>query len=211
MSKTIIGLVGETGAGKDTVAEYLREDYGAKLVRFADPIKETLSIYFDKLSKADQSWLYLVFRARFGDDILARAMRKRVDETSGLVVINGLRMPTDYDFVKSYPDAKVLYVTIDQKIRWERVAGRAEKSDDQITFEKFQALDNQETEKHIPAIGKKADFTINNDQDLNYLLSETDRFMNRLGVSRKFPEVKEEHEVVGDIPEFDVPKHEESK
>lgn len=204
MKKTIIGLLGETGSGKDTVAEYLQEEYGAKLMRFADPMKETLSIYFDKLSKADQSWLYLVFKERFGEDVLSRAMAKRVeDEKSSLIVINGLRMPSDYDFVKKYPDSYVLYITLDQKIRWERVASRGEKTDDKISFEKFQELDRQETEIHISEVGAKADKKINNDKDLNYLLGEVDKYMSKISVQRNFKEVDEEHTVVGDIPKFD--------
>lgn len=200
----IIGLLGETGSGKDTVAEYLKKDYGAKLMRFADPMKETLSLYFDKLSKADQQWLYLVFKERFGEDVLSKAMAKRVrDEKNSLIVINGLRMPSDYDFVKQYPDSYVLYITLDQKIRWERVASRGEKTDDKIPFEKFQELDRQETEIHIPEVGAKADKKINNDKDLNYLLSEVDKYMSEIGVSRNFKEVNEEHTVVGDIPKFD--------
>lgn len=205
MKKTIIGLVGETGSGKDTVADYLEKEYGAKLMRFADPIKDTLSIYFDKLSKEDQSWLYLVFKARFGDDILSRAMAKRVEDSKDeLIVINGVRMPSDYDFVKKYPRAQVLYVTVDQKIRWQRIASRGEKRDDRISFEKFRELDCQETERHIPEIGKKADKTILNDKDLNHLLSDVDAYMSELGVSRKFAEVKESHEIVGEIPDFEA-------
>jgi len=204
MKKIIIGLLGETGSGKDTVAEYLKEEYGAKLMRFADPMKETLSIYFDQLSKADQAWLYLVFKERFGEDVLSKAMVKRVeDEKSSLIVINGLRMPSDYDFVKKYPDSYVLYITLDQKIRWERVASRGEKTDDKISFEKFQELDKQETEVHISEVGAKADKKINNDKDLNYLLSEVDKYMTEIGMQRNFKEVSEEHTVVGDIPKFD--------
>ncbi len=204
MKKTIIGLLGETGSGKDTVAKYLKNNYGAKLMRFADPLKEALSIYFDKLSKADQQWLYLVFKERFGEDILSRAMAKRIAENgSQLVVINGLRMPSDYDFVKNYPNSHVLYVTLDQKTRWERVAERKEKTDDKISFEDFQKLDQQETEIHIPEIGEKADKKIVNNKDLNHLLNEVDEYMTELGVPRKFKEVREEHEVVGDIPKFE--------
>lgn len=212
MKKIIIGLVGETGSGKDTVAEYLEKEYGAKLMRFADPIKDTLSIYFDKLSKEDQQWLYLVFKARFGEDILSRAMAKRVEDSKDeLIIINGVRMPSDYDFVKNYEGAQVLYVTIDQKIRWERIANRGEKSDDKISFEKFQELDRQETEKYIPEIGAKADKTIRNEKDLNYLLTEVDNYMNELGVSRKFAEVKESHEIVGEIPDFEAQMKEVKK
>ncbi len=185
MKKTIIGLVGETGSGKDTVAEYLKKNYGAKLMRFADPIKETLSIYFDKLSKEDQQWLYLAFKERFGEDILCRAMEKRIEnEKSPLIVVNGLRMPCDYEFIKRFPSAKVLYVTANQKLRWERVKKRGEKTDDNIPFEKFQQIDQKPTEIHIGEIGKKADKIIYNEKDLNYLLSEVDGFMESLGIKK---------------------------
>ncbi len=206
--KIIIGLLGETGSGKDTVAEYLKEKYGAKLMRFADPIKDTLSIYFDKLSKEDQAWLYLVFKNRFGEDILSRAMAKRVnDEESPLIIINGVRMPSDYDFVKKYPNSQVLYITASEKTRWQRVTSRGEKSDDNIALEKFRELDQVETEAHIPEIGSKADKTIYNEKDLDYLLSEADAYMAKLGFSKnannvEINEVKEEHLIVGKIPMF---------
>ncbi len=183
MKKVIIGLVGETGSGKDTVANYYKEKYGAKLMRFADPIKDTLSIYFSKLSKEDQAWLYVTFKKRFGEDILSRAMKKRVaDEDSGFLVVNGLRMPTDFDFIKSLDGAKVLYVTADQEVRWSRVTKRGEKTDDDISLEEFKRLDEKETEIHIPSIGKKADFKIVNEKDLDYLLAEADKFVAEIGV-----------------------------
>lgn len=181
MEQIIIGLVGETSSGKDTVANYLEKEYGANLRRFANPIKDTLSIYFDKLSRKDQQWMYLAFKERFGDDILCRAMRKRLaTDNSKIVVINGMRMPCDYDFIKSYPNSHILYVTADQKIRWERARKRKEKTDDDIPFDKFQEMDTKETEVHIPEIGAKADKTIVNEKDLEYLLSETDKFMEEI-------------------------------
>lgn len=183
MKKTIIGLVGETGSGKDTVANYLKKKYNAKLMRFADPIKETLSIYFDKLSKEDQAWLYMVFKDRFGEDILSRAMRKRVDDEDGFIVINGLRMPTDFDFIKEFDEAKVLYVTASQEMRWRRVTSRGEKSDDDISFKDFKNLDKKPTEVHIAEIGKRADFTIANERDLKYLLDEAESFVQSLSAS----------------------------
>ncbi len=186
MKKNIIGLVGETGSGKDTVAEYLRDVYGAKLMRFSDPLKDTLSIYFDKLSKDDQAWLYEVFRERFGDDVLSKAIQKRVEDIDvELVIINGLRMPSDYDFMQRFPESKILYTTAPSELRWKRVAGRGEKTDDDIPFEKFQELDRRSTEVHIPEIGAKADWKIDNTQDLEYLLREADKIMQELGIEKK--------------------------
>ena len=180
MKKTIIGLVGETGSGKDTVANYLQEKYGATLMRFADPIKEVLGVFFDRASKQDQQWLYLTLKDRFGEDILGKALGKKVAATSGLIVINGLRMPVDYDFLKNLNDSHILYVTANQKLRWQRVKERGEKSDDNVDLEKFQEIERAETEVHIPEIGAKADFRIENDQDFNHLIAETEKIMEKI-------------------------------
>ncbi|MCK5080665.1 MAG: AAA family ATPase [Candidatus Moranbacteria bacterium] len=181
MKKIVIGLVGEVGSGKDTVGKYLEEKYGAKQVRFADPIKDTLSIYFDKLSRVDQQWLFLAFQERFGDDILSRAIRKKIeDEEHSIVVVNGLRMPPDLAFIRSFENNKILYVTASTKTRWERASKRDEKSDDSTTFENFEKIELKPTEINVPKIGAEADTRIDNEKDLEHLLVETDKFMNSL-------------------------------
>lgn len=179
--KIIIGLIGESGSGKDTVANYLKDKYGVKLMRFADPIKEVLHIFFDQISREDQQWLALEMRKRFGADIFPRAIKRRIENEEGVVVINGLRFWEDYDFIKNVEHGFTIYITADQKLRWERSAKRGEKSDDDVSFEEFKETEERyETEKHIPEIGAKADFTIRNEKDLDYLLSETDRIMGEI-------------------------------
>lgn len=180
MKRIIIGLVGETGSGKDTVANYLQEKYGVRLMRFADPIKEVLGILFEKFSKEDQQWLYLKLKERFGGAVLCNALRKKVENAEGIIVINGMRMPEDYDFIKSFENSYILYITGDQKLRWQRVFNRGEKTDDHVDFEKFQEIEKAETEVHIPEIGAKADFTIKNDRGLEHLLKETDEMMAKI-------------------------------
>lgn len=181
MKKIVIGLVGETGSGKDTVAKYLKEKQGATMMRFKDPMEETLSIFFEKPSKEDYQWFYNSLHDRFGEDILCKGLKKKIDESEdGLIVVNGLRMPCDYDFIKNYPNSFILYVTADQKLRWQRVSGRGEKSDDDISFEKFQELDKNATEVHVSEIGEKADYKIINEKDLEYLLGETDNFLAKI-------------------------------
>ncbi len=179
-SRVVIGLVGETGSGKDTVARYLKTRYGAHLLRFADPIKETLSLYFERFSKDDQQWLAMLLKERFGKDILGKALRPHIDAAEGLVSINGLRFPEDFDFVQTFSPSFVLYVTAPQKLRWERAHMRGEKSDDQQDFTYFQKLELVPTEVHIPEIGAQADFTIVNDQGLTELLAATDAVMEKI-------------------------------
>lgn len=178
--KIIIGLAGETGSGKDTVANYLAEKYGATLTRFADPLRDTLKIYFDEISKKDLQWLSIELRGRFGNEILGKGLRKKIEDASGLIVVNGLRISEDYEFVKSFENSYILYVTADQKLRWSRTTTRGEKSDDHMDLAHFQELERAETEVHIPEIGAKADFTIKNEKDLAYLLSETDKIVDKI-------------------------------
>ncbi len=112
--------------------------------------------------------------------IIIGALRKKIDGEEGLIVINGLRFWEDYDFVKSFEPGYVIYSTADQKLRWQRIAGRGEKADDDITLEKFQELERAETEVHIPEIGAKTDFKIVNEKDLEFLLKSVDEIMAKI-------------------------------
>ncbi len=183
----IIGLVGETGSGKDTVAEYLREAYGAELTRFSDPIKKSLRLFCDNPSKADQAWLYLAFKERFGEDVLHNALARHIKGIDNdLIVVNGLRMPVDEKFVHSLPNSIILYVTADQKLRWKRTTMRYEKDDDNQSFEAFKKFEaTTETERHVPEIGKRADEVIHNDGTLEELLEKVDVIMRKYGIEKK--------------------------
>ena len=63
----LIGLTGPAGCGKDTVAEYYRDAYGAEILSFATPIKEALNAMF---GFTDAQWQDRVWkegvRGRFG-------------------------------------------------------------------------------------------------------------------------------------------------
>jgi dephospho-CoA kinase len=179
--KIIIGLVGESGSGKDTVADYLKERHGAILMRFADPLRETLSLYIDNISREDLQWFSFALRSRFGNKILSKALRKKIEPIKeGIVFINGMRVLEDFDFVKSFPNSFVVYVTLDQKSRWQRIYNRKEKSDDKVSFEKFQEMERAEIEVNIPKIGEKADFRLENMGSKEELFAKVDEVIDKL-------------------------------
>ena len=183
--KIIIGLVGESGSGKDTAADYLKHQHQAILMRFADPLRETLGLYIDDISREDLQWLSFELRNRFGNKVLSKALRKRIEDMDqGLIVINGMRIAEDYDFVKSFESAYVLYTTLDQKARWQRICDRKEKSDDSVSFEKFQEMEQAEIEIQIPKIGQKADYRIENTGTKEELFQKVDETIDRIKNSR---------------------------
>lgn len=185
--KLIIGLVGETGSGKDTVANHINKKYDVTLRRFASPLKKTLRFFTKKASKDDNAWLYGVLKERFGEDVLHEALRKEINHLErDVICVNGLRMPKDEEFIRSFPNSVIIYVTADQHLRWERTLNRGEKSDDNKPFEDFQEFEaTAETEKAVPEIGARAEHKIQNAGTLDDLLSATNDIMDQLLVDMK--------------------------
>jgi dephospho-CoA kinase len=176
--KIVIGLVGETGGGKDTVAHYLDRRYNVDLLRFSRPLKKALDLFFEKSSKEDQAWLYSVFKERFGEGVLHKGIARYISQHDGIMCVNGMRMMMDLEFVRSFDRNYIIYITADQKLRHQRIVSRGEKSDDDQTFEDFQKFESTtETEKAIPLIGKQADFVVRNDGTMDDLLWQVDDVM----------------------------------
>jgi dephospho-CoA kinase len=180
--KIIIGLVGETGSGKDTVANHISKRYGVPLLRFADPLKKTLSTLVEHPSKEDHAWLYGALKERFGENVLHNALRRQiVGSTHEVLCVNGLRMPKDEDFIRSFNMDYIIYITADQQMRWERSVSRGEKADDDQSFGEFQKFEaTAQTEKAVPEIGSRADFTIINDDSLDTLLIKVNEIMDKI-------------------------------
>lgn len=180
-SKKIIGLVGEMGSGKDTFCQYVKENYpNVFVLKFSDALTEVLKIFFDSVKREDQQWLGLVLREKFGKDILARALVKKaksIDE--GVVVLNGVRKESELGAIKEI-GGKIVYVTAEQKKRWERVKIRKEKADDDVPYEKFLEMHKAEAELQIPSIGEGADFKLENNGSKESFYQEIKKLMELL-------------------------------
>jgi len=181
--KTIIGLTGRTGSGKDAFCDYIRQHIpNAEFLRFSQPLSEALSLFVDKIKKEDQQWLGGVLRERFGQDILAKAIEKKINQTnSGLIVLNGIRYESEYDLLKRV-GGKLFYIVADQKIRWERVNQRGEKADDQSGFAKFLEMETAVTETAIDRLGKQADFFIDNNGNYTDLYGQINKIFECLKI-----------------------------
>ncbi|MEI7424832.1 MAG: AAA family ATPase [Candidatus Staskawiczbacteria bacterium] len=161
--KKIIGIIGEMGSGKDTFCDYLKGNYkNVYFLKFSDALTEILKMFFDEVKREDQQWLSLALRERFGQDILVKALVKKIEKIGdGIVILNGVRRPDDFKALKSI-GGKLIYVTADQKLRWERVKTRGEKADDDVPYEKFVEMGKAEAESMISVIGAEADLKIEN-------------------------------------------------
>ncbi|MBU4217001.1 hypothetical protein L6270_04190 [Candidatus Parcubacteria bacterium] len=171
--KKVIGIVGEQAGGKGAASNIIIKKYGGSRLTTSNILRRTLDSINIPVSRENLITLALLIKKGFGKDVLMKAMLKEVEnEDSSIVIVDGIRMPGDTDpFVEEYgDDFKLIYVTADQKIRYERSLKRGEKAgESEASFAEFMEKENAETEKYIAKVGKKADFKIVNNKDQDEL------------------------------------------
>jgi dephospho-CoA kinase len=183
-SKTplVIGLVGTAGSGKDTAASYIKHKYGAEEFRFSYLLVKALEIFGIEVSRDNLAWLMNILKRKYGKDVLTKAMKKTIRELAKkpIIVLSGMRLLSDYNFLRSFKINYLIYLDAPERIRWQRVRVRGEKTDDDVTFNEFKKLMAGENEKYVQSIGKKADFSISNGGDLKQLHKEIDKAMRQI-------------------------------
>ena len=164
--KKIIGIIGEQASGKGAAADIIRNKYGGSRLTFSNILRRTLDSLHQEPSRDNLINLALTLKEGFGNSILTNAMIKDVElEDTDLVIVDGFRMPGDPEsfreaFGKNF---KFIYVTADQKIRYERSVGRGEKAgESEASFEEFASKESLKTESSVAEVAKSADFKIVN-------------------------------------------------
>ncbi len=168
MSKFIIGIVGESGAGKETTIRILTELIRPRTVLHLSTsgfLAQGLEYWKLPKTRTNLQTLAIAMDDHFGDGTLTRAIQSHAEESpADVVVYDCIRFHSDMELVRSFKKNLVIYVTADQKVRWQRTKSRAEKpGENETTFKQFQKSETRATETSIKEFGKKADIKIVND------------------------------------------------
>ena len=170
--RIVIGLSGETGAGKTTVAEYLRFKYGLKYFRYSQIIAEKYKIQ-------DKRELQKV-GAKIAQDEkeqreLTRYMISKMDSASGYV-IDGLRHAEDYDELRRYFGSDFIFIYIDCKYKM-RCARYQKLNYNQVTAEEFRSINDHIAESEIVFLQMRADYCVNNNSSFKDLWNQIDNIV----------------------------------
>ncbi len=183
-SKIVIGLIGEKGAGKGTVSDYLIEKYGAVHYGTSKILRRTLEDIHVPVTRDNLVKLALVLKEGYGPSIIIDSLIQDMEkDKSEIIIADGIRMHGDVEpFRKKYKkNFFLVYVTADLKLRYERTKKRKEKDgEDKATFEQFLEEEGKLTEVSIHEIGRQADFKLNNNGTTEDLIKQIDKVMKKI-------------------------------
>ncbi len=175
----IIGLVGEKGSGKDTFAKYLSEISEQKInhIRFSDLLKQTLKLWDLPITRANLQKLAQVLED-FGSGTVAHGLEKQINETDAeIIILDGIRWKPDVELLKKFPKHKLVYITADPKLRFERLRNRGEKiGESEMSYQQFLEEEKAPNELLIPEIGSGADLKIENNGSIEEFDSQIKEF-----------------------------------
>lgn len=184
MSKIVIGLIGEKGSGKGTVADCLIEKYGAVHYGTSKILRRTLEDLHLPVTRDNLVKLALVLKEGYGPSVIIDSLIQDMDKNgSDIIIADGIRMHGDVEpFIKKYgKNFFLVYVTADVKIRYERTKARKEKDgEDKTSLRQFLEEEAKLTEISIHEIGKQANFTLNNNGKAEELKSQVDEMMRKI-------------------------------
>lgn len=203
--KLVIGLVGEKGSGKQTFVNFLKQiastsvipnnvegssikladssliaqnDIVIRQVRFSDILAQTLLIWDIPNTRENFQKLGIAMNQTFGQETLAHAAEFNIEnDNADIIILDGARRESEIEIVKKQNPHLLVYITADQKLRFERLKNRSEKvGETGLSFEQFMQEENIETETLIPKLGESADVKIENNGSLEEFKSEIEKF-----------------------------------
>ncbi|MEP7162393.1 MAG: AAA family ATPase [Candidatus Moraniibacteriota bacterium] len=182
MERITLGVTGEIASGKDTVAKYLVEEYGAVQFRTSDIFRDILRMLFISETRDSISKMSHILRQNFGDDLVARVVHERIKGSDApFIVVDGVRRFSDILLLQKEPHFKLLFIDAPMELRYERLTKRHQNADDETkTLEEFRQDHERETEISINSLKQQSNFVIDNDGDLELLKKRVDEIIQKI-------------------------------
>lgn len=177
----LIGLTGMMVAGKGTIAQYLKDYYGAETYRFSTPLRDILDRMHTEKSRENMQTLSTVLRHNFGEDILAKMIKEDIKNSSNpIAVVDGIRRWGDIELLKEGGVFVLTSVETSPETRYKRLINRAENEGDaQKTYEQFLEEQWNEADAQIPKIMEKTNEKIDNEGPLDELYKQVDEIIQK--------------------------------
>ena len=185
--KAYIAVVGKSGSGKETIYKMTCEIMGLRsdwpwqvsIHHFSDPLNEMLDLLYIECARPNQQKISTVLRQAFGEELIGSVIYNRaLKDSADIVFLDGVRRPQDVTMLRRLPNSHLVCVEAVPEVRFERLKKRADRPGDaEKTWEQFLKEQSAEAESMIDAIGREADFRIDNSNDLESLRKQVREFL----------------------------------
>ena len=178
-TKLVIGIAGNIGSGKGTIARYLTDKYKARNLRYSLILQDILNRLHLPFTRKNLADLGEVLRNAYGSDILSRVLSQDMEKSAkNIFVVEGIRKEAELDYLGQNKNFLFLFVDADIKTRYRRILSRNEKTDDQDkSFQEFLADHRRAADSDMEKLKEKADFIINNNGTLDETMAQIDVIM----------------------------------
>lgn len=182
-NKIILGFVGDLASGKGTAAKYLNEKHGATTYRFSTMLRDILKRVYVPETRENLQNLSTFLRESYGQDVMSRVIAEDVARNeNNLVIVEGIRRPSDIEYLKKIEGFHLVYITGDEKIRWQRLVARKENAgDDKKTFEEFLKDEQAEADRMIKELGATAETKIENNHGFEEFYQALEKLVSHYG------------------------------
>jgi len=160
----IIGLSGRNSAGKDTLAEYLVENYGYTHVPTGDMVRAEAMKLYGNIERETLQKVAPAYKTEHGVGVFVNLALKKPRP----IVISGIRSIGEFKAIKDAGGVTV-FVDADPRLRYERMKERARDAEADKSFEEFIELDEREknagpteADYRVDEIDEKSDIHLNN-------------------------------------------------
>lgn len=178
LPETVLGITGEIGAGKDTVGDYLQEEYGFEKLSYGDAARE---IAEEEGVKPDRENLQEIGENQ-GEEIHEKVYEMIEKCQAERYVLVGVREPwQEEDLRQEFGDSfRLVYVTARGWLRFLRLKERGEERDPEY-YKDFKEQDDFGRELHnLEETFGESDFEIKNNRSEDYIKERADEILEAL-------------------------------
>ncbi len=168
--KTLLAFVGLPASGKSTAIEAVREL--GPTITMGDVIREETSRQKLDPSPENIGKIAQTIRVEYGDDVIAkRCIEKIKNLKESVILIDGIRSMIEVKRFREHWSLFIIAIICSDELRFQRIKARG-RSDDTINMAKIEERDTREAEFGLEDVISKADYTVYNTKDANYLVTQ---------------------------------------
>jgi dephospho-CoA kinase len=180
----IIGLTGPQGGGKDTAADWFKQQ-GFAYFSCSDIIRQECNRLGLEQNRDNLINIGNQLREKYGAGILAEKILQQIDEQKiAKALVVSIRNSSEVAALRKNENFFLLNISAEQKIRYDRISSRG-RCEDNVTFEQFTAQEAREangsaTQQQLTKVAELADTVIDNNQDFAHLYRQLENFYQNL-------------------------------